>query len=91
MHAATLWQITLATDAIWASPVISIFTTIDLTLISFIDGLTPSTSYIARVAYYDNLGATVGFSADFPFTTLAADAVDPPGSFAEAEQGCSDC
>jgi len=91
VHAATLWQITLATDTLWATPVFSSFTTLLLTAIPFIDGLLPATNYIARVAYYDNLGATAGFSADFPFTTLAADLIDPPGSFAQADQGCSDC
>ena len=93
MHIASRWQIALATDPTFAAPVYELFTTeaSELTEVPFIDGLTPSTNYLARVAYYDENITTVGFSASFPFTTLAADLIDPPGSFVQADQGCSDC
>lgn len=77
-HAASLWQITLDTDPGFLTPVVSEFTTTQLTEFPF-SGLvlTPSTDYLARVTYYDELGNS-GESAVVPFTTLADGTIPVP-------------
>lgn len=77
-HAATLWQITLDSDPTFASPVLGLFTTTQLTSLPF-SGLvlTPSTNYLARATYYDDMGNSA-VSASVPFTTLADGTIPVP-------------
>jgi len=92
MHVATLWNITLATDPLFAAIVVSVFNvTAPLTELPVVGGLTPSTNYIARAKYYADDGSESAWSASVPFTTLATNTIDQPGTFATADQGCSDC
>ena len=92
MHVATLWQITTAADTLFASVLVSVFdTTPPLTSVPAIGGLMPSTDYLARAQYYADDGTISAWSATVPFTTLANNTIDQPGTFAPADQGCSDC
>lgn len=74
-HAASQWQVALATDAGYAAPVVS--TGDDAVHLRNYDvtGLTPKTGYRARVRYRDSRGLYSGWSADVTFTT----ATQPPG------------
>lgn len=78
-HVATLWQITLATDPLFAAPVLTKFTTTQLTTMPF-SGLVllPLTNYLARAAYYSDDAAVSAFSASVPFTTLADGTIPVP-------------
>lgn len=90
MHAATIWQIALAADTTFSSPVADIFTAEDLVLIT-IDGLTPSTAYIARARYVDDSGTLSDWSESVSFTTLDENGTPEPGSFTATSQGCGGC
>lgn len=78
-HVATLWQITLATDPLFAAPVASIFSTTHLTTLPF-SGLVllPSTNYLARAAYYSDTATVSPFGASVAFTTLADGTIPVP-------------
>lgn len=80
-HVATIWQITLATDPAFAAPVLSLFTTTQLTTLPF-SGLIllPSTNYLARAAYVgDGSNPNVSpFGTATPFTTLANGTIPVP-------------
>lgn len=81
-HGATQWQITLDTDPTFAAPVVDVLTDHFLELIPVLLGLTISTDYICRTKYFDNTTPTPfesDWSASFPFTTLPADLIPPPG------------
>lgn len=78
MHAATIWQVALATDPTFASPVFELFTTEFLTEIPSITGLEPNTNYLIRAAHIDNLGVSSGFGAATAFTTLGANTLPQP-------------
>lgn len=68
-HAASQWQVALATDPTFSSPVYdSGVTGANLTSV-VATGLLPAVSYIARVRYRDEIGLWSGYSASFPFTT----------------------
>jgi hypothetical protein len=78
-HVATLWQITLATDPTFAAPVLTKFTTTQLTTLPF-SGivLLPLTNYLARAAYYSDTATVSPFGASVPFTTLADGTIPVP-------------
>lgn len=84
MHAATVWQIALATDPDFLAPVASEFdVTEPLTEIPVISGLTPATDYLARARYIDDDGESSDFGPATAFTTLAEDTVQEPGVWAD--------
>lgn len=86
MHVASIWQIALATDPTFSSPVASVLDTdAPFTSIPAITGLTPSTNYLARVRYIDDLGAFSDWSDAVAFTTLAENTVPEPGLWVECE------
>ena len=81
MHAASFWEITLATDPLFAATVLGQFTVApNLMVLPFTaQVLIPSTNYLARVTYFDDLGnSTTG--AATPFTTLADGTIPYAGS-----------
>ncbi len=79
MHIATLWEITLATDPGFLSPVVSIFTTTQLITLPFSGTvLIPLTNYLARAKYYEDNGDVSPFGAATPFTTLANGTIPVP-------------
>lgn len=79
IHVATVWQIALATDQLFAAPVASVFTTTDLLTIPSIAGLTPLIDYLARANFLFDDSSSSGFGASTAFTTLAADLIPDPG------------
>ena len=89
-HIATRWQITLAADTAFATPIIDEFSSAQL-LTYVASGLTPSTAYLIRADYYFDDFSNSGFGTATSFTTLAANLIAEPGTLAAASQGCGDC
>lgn len=80
MHVATRWEITLATDPNFLNIVLVVFSLApNLTNLPFTDQvLTPSTNYLARATYFDNVGNSSTGPAT-AFTTLANGTIPYPG------------
>jgi SPP1 family predicted phage head-tail adaptor len=75
-HRATHWQITLATDTLFATPVIDAFSTVDKTSLILPAGkLAFETEYIVRVSYSGRLFDASPWSVSSKFTTIP----DPEG------------
>jgi len=89
-HVATLWEVTLAADTGFLTPVIQDFTSTYLTQYDAI-GLLVGTDYIIRATYFFDDGSNTGPGAATAFTTLAANTEPEPGSFEFATQGCGAC
>lgn len=70
-HAASQWQVTLAADTSFASPVISTGDDATNKVSYAASGLTASTNYIARVRYKDSAGNYSSYSTSASFTTAA--------------------
>lgn len=78
IHIATIWQIALATDPIFAAPVASVISTEDLISIPAISGLLPLTDYLARANFLFDDVTISGFGANTPFTTLEFNLIPDP-------------
>ena len=76
-HLNSDWQVTLATDTTFASPVWESLASTTSKTSASATGLTGSTSYIARVRYRDNHGAVSEYSSTVADTTEASGGVSP--------------
>lgn len=76
-HVATLWEVTLAADTNFDTPVIDEFTAVFLT--EFVpSGLLPLTDYLIRATYYGSDGSVSDPGAATAFTTIAANTQPEP-------------